>query len=418
MSQQLHIQLTRYQKTTRRPRWVVWLPALSFLLIFIFIYQITTLFLTRNTVFSAAPENTKIAIQLLVNEKTLPILSKILNTVPLISNRSFTLKDIQPFVHGEIGWFFHEDGGRSIAVRSKKNELPTKLFDANQIIVQQINSDVFLLTDKLQPIGGIKSKHSLGNLIPSFKQKLGMFYEKGKKSVVISATKDGIVIPLSNQEAISTFDSKIIQENTYIALKLPLLEKENFDMYQTLFKDQNILRSFFSTDGFLMMKEIENPKFLLVSKSEMNDEEKISFLQTEIALKNPSIITKKLPDNTQMQEFVSDPSLVSVEQKMIEGLEFYKASTSNEAIFASKKDDLIISNNEEMIRIWLKNEQNNKVLKICDANVAFLSLNEFIESNSFTTEFYKNDVLRTLAANFRVASLEKSWNSTKLRLCF
>jgi len=418
MSPQLHIQLSRYQKTTRRPRWVVWLLALFFLACFSFFAHLTKLWLTRTAVFSAAPENTQIAIQLLVNKKTLPILTKILNTAPLISNRSFTLNDIQPFVHGEIGWFFHDDGSRSIAIRSKKSELPIELLDANQIIIQQIRSDVFLLTNKLQPISGINSKHTIGNYLPSFKKKIGMFYEKGKKLTDILATKEGIIIPLANQEAKSVFNTKILQKNTYIALKLPLLEAKNLEMYQTLFKDQDILRSFFSTEGFLMMKEIKNPKYLLVSKAEIGEKEKISFLQTAIALKNPTIVPKTLADQTQMFEFVADSSLVSVEEKMIEGLEFYKASNSDVTMFESKSGDLILSNDEEMIRNWLKGENNKKMLKLCNANVAFLSLNEFVESNSSTTHYYKNDIFRLLTANFSVASIEKSWNSTNLRLCF
>jgi hypothetical protein len=418
MSPQLHIQLSRYQKTTRRPRWVVWLLVILFIACFLFFAHLATLWFTRNTVFSSAPENTQVAVQLLVNKNTLPVLTQILNTVPLISNRSFTLKDIQPFVHGEIGWFFHDDGSRSIAIRSKKNELPTKLLDVNQIIVQQVNSNVFLLTDKLQPISGIKSKHSIGSYFPSFKKKIGTFYEKGGKLTDILATKEGIIIPLANQEAKSIFNIKTLQENTYLALKLPLLDEKNLEMYQTLFKDQDILRSFFSTEGFLMMKEIENPKYLLVSKAKIGEKEKISLLQTAIALKNPTVVTKYLADNTKMQEFISDPSLVSVEEKMIEGLEFYRASNSNEALFIGKAGNLTLSNDEEMIRIWLKNEGNKKMLKICNANVAFLSLKKFVESNSFTTHYYKNDIIRLLSVNFSVASIEKAWNSINLRLCF
>lgn len=418
MSPHLHIQLSRYQKTTRRPRWVVWLLPIFFLVCFSFFAHLTTLWFTRNTVFSAAPENTQIAIQLHVNSKSLPILTKILNTVPLISNRSFTLSDIQPFVHGEIGWFFHDDGSRSIAIRSKKSELPTKLLDANQIIVQQIRSDVFLLTNKLQPISGIKSKRTIGSYLPSFKKKIGMFYEKGKKVTDILATKEGILIPLANQEAKNIFNNKTLQENTYIALKLPLLDEKNIEMYQTLFKDQDILKSFFSTEGFLMMKEIKNPKYLLVSKAEIGEKEKISLLQTAIALKNPTMVPKTLADQTQMLEFVADSSLVSVEEKMIEGLEFYRASNSDEAIYESKAGDLILSNDEEMIRNWLKNENNQKMLELCNANVAFLSLKEFVESNSSTTQFYQYDIFRILTANFSIASIEKDWNSTNLRLCF
>ncbi|MBI4713764.1 hypothetical protein HY771_01065 [Candidatus Uhrbacteria bacterium] len=418
MSARLHIPLTHHQKTTSRPRWVVWLLSAFILISVLFFMHVSTLWFTRNTVFVAAPEGTQFAIQLNLNQKTLPAISKILDTIPLISNRHFTLKDVQSFTKGEIGWFFSEDGQSSLAIRAKKTDLPSKILDANQIIVQQVGQNVFLLTDKLQPVSGIKSRRSFSSFIPSFKQKLGQYYEQGQKIRNIYTNKEGITIPLSNKSVKNIFDIKDLQENTYIAIKTPVVSAMSIDIYQSLFPDTDLFRSFFTENGFILMKDIENPKFLIVSEAKMEEKKRIEFLQTAIALKNPTIITKTLPDNTQTQELVSDPSLISVEEKIIEGKEFLRVSNNQESLFESKSEQIILSNDEETIRNWLKKDDKQKMLKFCNANVAFISLSELIKTNSFTTQFYTNDTLRFLASRFSVASIEKGWNSTKFHLCY
>lgn len=418
MNAKLHIQLNRHTTTTRRPRRVVSLSLILLFLVFVVLYYFVNLWFTRNTVFAAAPENTQFAVQLLINKKTMPILEPIFSSIPLISNRSLSLKDVQKFTQGEIGWFFHEDGTRSVAIRAKKSDLPMKLLDSNQIAVQQIKPKVFLLSEKLQPVKGIRSRRSFGSLLPTIGRRLGQFNEKGQKTSAIVARKDKITLNLNNKiEKVNTFNTQKVQEGTTIVMSLPIFEERIGSMFQTLFPDKEMLDSILSKNGLVMIDK--NNEFLVVSDVNLDEKQRVIFLQTMLALKNPQIIKKQLVDNTETQEFVSDPSLVSVEEKTIEGNVFLKASINEaKSYYLSKSSVFLLSNSEEKLRNWANNDQNAKMLKLCDANVAFVSLKDFFESNSFTTDHYTNDTTRLLLTNFSSMSIQKGWNSANLNLCY
>lgn len=419
MSKRLHIPFDRHTKTTRRPRWVVSLSLLFFVFCVLLFSHLINLWFTRNTVFAAAPENTQIAIQILINKKTLPIIEPILNTIPLISNRSLTLTDVQGFTNGEMGWFFNEDGTRSIAVRTKKENIPAKMLDANQIVVQFVKPNVFLLSEKLQPIKGTKTLRSFKSLLPLFKQKLGQFSESGQKPTTILANKNGISIDLNGEfENVNVFEKNEAQENAMIIMSIPLVWNGVEQQFQTLFPNNELLNFVLSQNGLVVIKNRDISKFLIVSQANLNEKDRTYFIQTTLALKNPQIVTKTLVDQTQIQEFISDPSLISVEERMIEGNVFLRASNEAESMYLNKSGKFIFSNDEDMVRNWLKRQSNKQLLKLCDANVVFVSLKEFVETNSFTTYSYSNNILRLLSDKFTVATIEKRWNSTKLHLCY
>src|SRR3989338_4928896 len=191
----------------------------------LFVMMATNTWLTRNTVFSAAPEGTQTAIQLLLNKKTGPVLQRVLKNTPLISNRGLTLDDISAFTNGELGWFFHADGTRSIAIRSTSNQFPQELLDSQHIVRQEITPTVFLLSEKLQPVSGLKPKSTERSFFPFLENKLGLYYStQQEKATEILANEEGISFSLAVKIPSDIgFDPTHIPENTALILSTPVL---------------------------------------------------------------------------------------------------------------------------------------------------------------------------------------------------
>ncbi len=430
MRQHLHIPLTRHRKTTRHSRRVVWIVA-SFACLSILATTISRVWLTRNTVFQAAPENSQVAIQLLLNKRTWPILQQLLENTPLVSNRDLTITDIAPFAHGELGWFFHDDGTRSIAIRSQQDDIPTDLLDAKHVVVQETNPHVFLLSEKLQPISGlgISSSYFRNLFISPFSTVLGEYHEKNQgKSARIShrSGKISFQLPIRVDEIES--ETKYLPIETFLYLFTPVLS--NNEMIRDvvgafshtaapLFHEslQDFISNLASNHGQFLLANPENPTFLFASDADIPDQLRVDLLQVSLSLQNPSIRTLALTDGTSTKELIADPDLVPVELRTVEGTEFFRASTDENTIFSSKGTKPIVSNDENLIRNWLSQTQEDKKLMPCDTNIAFLETTNLLDANFESSDYYKNATVIDLLKKFSVIGMKSNGNKIEMHLC-
>ncbi len=371
------------------------------------------------------------AIQLLINKKTWPILEKSLGTIPLISSRDLTLEDVASFSYGEMGWFFNEDGTRSIAIRTIPSKLPYKLLDAKHVVVQEVKAGVILLSEKLQPISGIKQKRAMRDLLPSFSAILGAYFEMGaKKTTKITFSSKQITIELP-KKIFNSVEGGVqsVPSNAYFVLSTPVLSNAEMlkktvgvfsSLVDPLLKEslQGIFEEILEKNGVFVLTNLEQPSFLIESQSELDSERRTQFIRTAVALRNPTVTKMYLKDGSVANELISDPSIVPIEERTIEGREFHRVSTGTSSLFLSKNDNFILSDNEETIRLWLRPDKKEKMLMPCDANIGFFSLKKFFASDLYQMNHYSNDILYLLSDRFSTIGIEYTQRGLKLNLCF
>ncbi len=432
MKHQLHIQLGRTSRTTHHSRSLVWLRVCLFVLLLAGTAQIMFVWLNKNTVFIAAPDDVSTAIQLHINAHTIPILKKTLGNIPLISNRDITLEDLLPFTHGQLAWFFHQDGTRSIAIRSTQSEIPTTILDSKHIIVQKVEPNVLLLSEKLQPISGISNNMGIQAFIPTFDVLLGSYFEKGfTNTQKITATKDQLHIPIPKNLSISSTNPTLYTpEGVYLVLSTPVLSN--------IFHIQGITRTFASLadpllseslgdivnklmdqNQMLALIDTKPTSFLLVSSFSPEFDKRSQLIRTILALTYPTTQQKTLSDGSILQEIAADPSLISLAEQTIEGKAFLQASSATSKLFISKDDQFIFSNSEETIRSWLqRREQQSTTPPLCDSNAGYINVDTFLQSEASTLIEYSQDIMFLIAQHFQSIGLANHKNLTTIHLCF
>lgn len=431
MRQSLHIPLSRHKKTTRDSQRVVWLR-IGFLVVgtglFVWFWS---LWLTRNTVQQAAPEDTRAMIQLLVNKKTAPVLEKTLRHVPLITNRDLTYSDISPYIYGEFGWFFHEDGTSSVAIRSRKSVLPNALFDAKHLVVQQITPTLFLLSEKLQPVSGLRARREMTGLLPSFSARLGTYLETNNRVLqTITYSRQGIKIGLPNEEKnAQMFELDRVANDAILVLLLPVLANtETLDPMIKIFSlfvdpflqsiDIDFIHDLFNNPGVLIVSGDQAQFFLLQTDQTVNLDTRMNLLRTSLALQSVKIQDLTLPDGSLAHEFFADPSLIPVEERTIEGKSFLRAVEGEKEFFASKDGDLILSNSDQLMRTWLNPTEKTAMLMPCDTNSGFIQPRKLLESTSSSTQSFHSSLFQILSRNFSFVGLNSRNSSRTIHLCY
>ncbi len=409
MTPYLNIPLSRNTKTTRRhSRRVVWFFMLCCATGILLSWRIVDVFLTRNTVFEAAPEHTVAMIRFHPSQKTWDNLVRLFDQTPLISNRPITIKDIQPFIKGEFAVFFDEQGGKSLAIKASEKEIPKDLFDKFGISIQKINRHLFLLSETLMPIGGkpegIRSRSSffswgtIGNLSLKINESMwisGPISQKnGQMSIAFPnpGIKNGekINVPETTLAALSIqgltlFDNKIISTSLGNLIELeneffPILEKNTEGALNILLtKDESS----------------ENYQYLLSLKTSKNKEEIIHFLKQIVASNEPTLENWGLEDGSRVYEMIVDPSNISYEEINIAGVPIIRFSLKNgEKIhFWQNNDNVILCNSSDLIGEYL-GQESKKETKIFYLNIEkilpIIRNKEKMEVEYFSADFLNN----------------------------
>lgn len=412
MREPLNIPFSRSHTATRRPRRVVWTFLVPVILVLVVFLHASTLWFTRGIVFAAAPESTIYAFQLLINKKTLPVLERVLLKIPLITGRDLTISDLAPLTRGQIGWFFHEDGSRSVALRASKVELPLELFDAKQIAVQEVNAGLSLISETLQPVGGISTKRTFLGLLPVIRTRIGQFWEKGSKRsqpIVFFNGRFDVRLPASDSDDLEVI--KDVPIGTFAVLSTPVFT--NRDIYRSLPVPEKV----FSTPGVVALSDPEDPSFFVRSELSMNEGERLLLIRTILSEKNTEKKPFVLQDDTVAQEQFADPDLISLEERAIAGKIFYHGTTGDDSLFLSKDGEFILSDKEETLKKWLAEIKEGKKMMECDANIAFANLKQLIETGWYATTYYSTHPFYALADSFEAMGIKKSGKMLKLSLC-
>ena len=427
--ERLNIPLGTSQHTTRQSWRVVSLVLLC-LFVLLMGWRLSILWFTRNTTSRQMPDGTVLAVRFTPTRNEWRELADHLNRTPLISNQSLRLQDLIPISEGELTIFFQADGTRSVAIRTSEDRLPKAWLDAHGVVIQPISSHVYLLSERLQALSPTPfSRFELTRFIPS-PHRIGSVYLQTDTwkhgSVLISQKSITLRLPRTD---LGRLPWKALPEDTWGAVALPTLARvslgnlsRSIEMVTKNFDAPSIEEQLGANEPdqgvILLSNDGEGTGFLLLAPAgELSSEEQEALLKTSAALKNPSVQSWKLPDQTQAKEILVDPSLVTIESVVVSGVPVYRATTSNnQAIFSAQYDEKLgISNQEQMIKFWLNKGKNFKH-NSCFGNHLWIDL-VHTPSSSFSYGA-RPTFIDYISQNFSKISINSNILSTDIRLCF
>lgn len=408
MTPYLNIPLSRNAKTTRRhSRRVVWFFIFCLIAGILLSWRIIDVFLTRDTVFKAAPEHTVAMIRFHPSQKTWDNLSYLLDQTPLISNRPITIRDIQSFVKGEFAVFFDEQGGKSLAIKASEKEIPKDLLDKLGISIQKINRHLFLLSETLMPIGGkpegIYSRSSFFSLgtIGSLSLKMdesswisGPITQKNNQIDIIfqnpGIKSDGEINIPENTLAALSIQGLTLLDHEIISISLNRLIGLGNGFFQILEENMegslDILLANDSDDGFQYLLSIETSK---------NKEEMIRLLKQIVAANEPTVENWGLEDGSHALEIVADPSNISYEEINIAGTTLVHFSLKNgeEIYFWQENHSVVLGNSSTLVGQYLEQGsgiKNGVFYLNIEKMLPFIKNNEELGSEYFSVDLLNN----------------------------
>jgi hypothetical protein len=430
--QRLNIPLSRHQKTTRRPRWVVWIT-IGFLAIALFIvYYMCLFWFTRPVLAKSAPSGTEFAVRLIYKNSTSEEILKLIKNIPLVTNRSLTIEHIEPYLSGDLMIFVGSDMSRSVAFRAKNVEELTKVLDAYKITKTEISRSTVLISEKLVAVEGMETSAFFSrNTLKFQKRWMGDIFinsDKVHAGVFSNSKRYEVVFPFSNKHNLKT---QKLPENTVAFLSLPAASQIDVDLFVSLFSSVSSILQ----DSMKIFAEnlVQNKGLALVSADDkgvgflVSSEKKLfstsnfslnNLLQSISALNSPKIITKQLPDGTISKELVADPDIVSVEEYSLSGQKILRTqSGASGEILGLENDELFrISNREELVRFY-SDSNKEEGINICGSSSLGLDLEKLSMISSNNSVSMSNSLLFPLSEGVSQVGLVNKKYSTRLYLC-
>ena len=427
--QHLNIPLSKNSQTTRRTRWVVWLLVFSIVCIGAITAWATTLWFTRDTIYTASPEHTVSAARFFVSGTKGKLVESVLSKTPLISNRSLTFSDFAPYLGGEFIIFISEDGSRSIAIRKGMNPLPQTFLDSQSITSQDAGHGIILLSDRQQAIKPtiLKPKLLSGISYPGHVW-IGEFVETTKnKRSFIYANRKGIEISLNNAKTKSV-PFKKIPNNTIAYLSTSALTKDSelSDPLSSLLQfidDKEVLNSFKqiidSESQMILTKDNDGVGFFITSDQEdsHNTSTLEQILRSIATLSLPKIQETLLSDGSTIKEIVANPEEISVEQVTILGTQVNRVHTNNGVLLAgsTKLNNFFLTNREDLFRQFKTNSASGS--KIFSGNIGGVSFGTLNKTPLEHTNQPINNGMFIFSQSFTGLGIESGVFSTKIKLC-
>ncbi|MBT5808307.1 hypothetical protein HOI18_03465 [Candidatus Uhrbacteria bacterium] len=419
--QRLNIPLSSHRRTTRRNRRVVWVLAAFLLVSAILTSRASTLWLSRTTIFAAAPDNTVAAIQLILNKRTLEHQLNLLGNIPLISNRSLTIKDLTPYTHGEIGWFFTESGSHMVAVRSS-DDLPEELLKNYGVTQKRVNSTVLLLSESLVSVSGMEER-TIIHVFPSLSKQLGQISFPSTDidgSLVIKGDQYRILF----NKGIKTKNEVRVMTDTALSLSTPELPKQVMEQMNSLVKGivpigndslvSDVVSMFSGNLSYLLNTSDSGNSYVI--HGQIDDQVDVPTLIQEISAQNsPSIEQTQLQDGTTMETLHSDPDLISLEEVSVDGNTILRSDT----LYTHENTGyLTVSDNQEMLTRWITEPEGDQIdLGNCSANILYLNPARLLSQAQTQSMSGSVGIFSSLLSRFSHVSVETKKDSTVIRLC-
>lgn len=388
---------TRLSTSSRR---VLWLALVLFFFALITII-LTNLWVNRDSLSSFAPEETLVTIHLTPNQKQWTNLINDFGNLPLISERSLTIKDLSDFKIKELSIFVLTNNRTAIAVRTGKQSIPQDLISFLDLNNKKLNSNSwFLSSEDLNPSNINKTKinfsslwsNNIGSIITIKKtgaiylQKNGYFFKEEnefKNQDVYLPT-----LPSKTIAAVALENQNIDLLNLFNQFKLilkPLEIIKDLDFWQNLEKNKTLV---------LLAKSEEKPgttNFLIQTQN--NSSLVSQIILASAALQTPIIKKTSFPDGSLAEEIIIDPSQIKSENVIISGQDVQKIKTENGEILALiKENNSIISSNEKLLEDYLYNQNlTTKNQTICgsEKNLVFFDINN-LDKSAVLNDFYQN----------------------------
>ena len=427
--QRLNIPMSRNTQTTRRSWWVVWLIIISSVFVILFASFIATLYLTRDTIYTATPDTTVFTMRFFVKNSTAKQTSKLFSNIPIISDRGLTLHDLSPYINGEFAVFVSETGEKSIATRLKRNKNLTTLLESNNITQKQLSGGVTLLSKMTESTGNKRiPKQIFPKISTPWQHLAGEIIVDGSRGNIYFS-KDSVKIVL-NQKNQNTKTNEIFSENMIGFLSTPSLPIEStnpiIQAYSSLISPlfQNGFESFYtntfgSEPKIIITKDQVGVGFLVVGNANQTDNETIKkTLKSMISLNSPKIEIKTLKDKTEYKEIIADPESVSAEQITMFGSQLFRVSSKNQSIIAGILNDsqFILTNRESLLKTY-KEPMRVEQKDICFAKHAFISLSEFSDLAKEHSIYAQSSLFQQLSQHFSKIGVVIHSNSTTIYLC-
>ena len=427
--QKLNIPLSRSSKTTRRPRWVVWLFIVLLAFTVFLADLLSSLWFTRASLLQAAPVGTNIAIIFTANKKTLPVIEDLLYTTPLISNRALTLHDLAPSIHGQFALFINQDGHRSIAFRSKKADVPIEMIEAHKIVIQEVGSSTVLLSEKLVAIDEMIKTPRIRRGLPSGNQFVAEVFLTEKDSSLLLFSQDEELLLSTKTKDDTEPLQRPLPANTIAHLQLPaktedienILHQALYQWIEPLHTDSSkkLFQQLFTNPGLIVLANNQESLDILAEFYQpLTQEQVFSILSSISSIQSVQLKSRNLQDGTTMREFTVDPDAQTIEKRTIMGKEVFSArSKSDQEYFFSVSNTTLFSTNQYLLESWLNNEENEDVLTICDANISGLSLLELIAMDIDQRHVYQQSYINRFVERFPKIGLFTLNNTFMLKTC-
>ncbi len=413
----LNIQLSRHgHTTTRRPRWVVWILGVC-VLGFIFL-QLTSHWFSRSELLIATPNDTQLILEFHATPRYQPSIQTLFQTTPLISNRSITLTDLLPSMRGKFAIFVLNNGSTAVALKTKKELLPTELLDAHRIVVQDISPSVFLLSEKLLPVSPIKPKGSLLSwMVPDlFGTRIGTI-RLPKEDVFGSINLSESTLKLTLANLIFTPLKHSLPTETTSYLSTQVLPNTVIDALLDNSTNADLLKQAFSNQSWVFLTKHNESKGVLIWSENPLVFDREQLMKQLSANLNPSILEKTLQDGSIIKEIVINPDLGSIEEVTIQGKLFlHSKSEKGEEFYLSKDGELLFANNEIDLRSFLDGS-GDKPQKFCGSNLLGSTTTSILTDEQTILNHESPSLVRTIFQEFTAIGAKTRINSVEFTLC-
>ncbi len=398
-------------------------------------YWASSLWFTRDTIYEAAPQNTIVAIRFFTGGSREAQISTLLANTSLISNRTLTFSDLKPYIHGEFVLFWKSDGTQSVGIRTENSDaLPQSLLDSEHISQISVSKNIVLLSEntetpkklslksKMLPTFSFPGRTWIGEIALADSQDRGFIFNSKNRLEISLPQKLSALDFQGIPEKTFAFSSAKSSDagglgsdsilNPFLPLIGPVLD-ENFKTYLEHLGNQSA-KTFLTKDdagiGFL----------LIIKQAPLQSELNIpKMLQSLNALNAPKILKTALPDGTFIQEIISDPNSVSVEQVTILGLQMNRIITNQQEILAGITQDkeLILTNREALLRFYRGNKPSGQTHTICGGNVAGINIHEVDDLSKTHATFTQTTPFANISQHFSSLGMANGLFSTHIYFC-
>jgi len=369
-------QSTRPKLTKGRVLWIL----ISLVSLFLVPFILAKLWFTRDTLSSYAPEGTVAVIHLTPSRQAWTKIINDFNNLPIISERSLTIKDLATLKTNEISIFLLEDNKSAVAIKTQEKNLQREMLSSYGISIQKIGSNRWLLSNGLLPYSTeSKTSWSFKSIWP---KTIGTVYLDNFLGQ-IKINKNGYSVSTPNIKKITNLLPNLPESVTAAVSFQPELNidlSSAFERFDTLLGPLQTIKS-----GEIAQRIKENGGSIILTNNGFLIETvfESSFLsqiiQIASAFQNPITKDMPMPDGSVVKEMFIDKTGANFESVWINGSEAKSVTTENGYFLAfdGEKTDILTSD-KTLLEEYL-NKKSEKISPVCDQKkiLAYLKPNDF-----------------------------------------